>query len=76
VILFYNINTYDCSISFIKYIYLYFYNLLMLPKLQQSSLANSLRRDNLASQMQCKYSILFRLGSIKKYTTQTKQLIL
>lgn len=27
----------------------------MLPKLQQSSLANSLRRDNLASQIQCIY---------------------
>lgn len=25
----------------------------MLPKLQQSSIANSLRRDNLASQIQC-----------------------
>lgn len=25
----------------------------MLPKLQQSSLANTLRRDNLASQIQC-----------------------
>lgn len=27
---------------------------LMLPKLQQSSLANTLRRENLASQIQCK----------------------
>jgi hypothetical protein len=26
----------------------------MLPKLQQSSLANTLRRENLASQIQCK----------------------
>ena len=33
--------------------YIYFYNLPMLPKLQQSSLANTLRRDNLASQIQC-----------------------
>ena len=36
----------------------------MLPKLQQSSLANSLRRDNLASQIQCKiYNIQARISS-------------
>ena len=29
----------------------------MLPKLQQSSIANSLRRDNLASQIQCNSNI-------------------
>lgn len=29
----------------------------MLPKLQQSSLANTLRRDNLASQIQCTYCL-------------------
>lgn len=34
----------------------------MLPKLQQSSLAASLRRDNLASQIQCTWSLMFRLG--------------
>lgn len=30
----------------------------MLPKLQQSSLAQSLRRDNLASQIQCTHSLI------------------
>ena len=36
----------------------------MLPKLQQSSLATSLRRDNLASQIQCTYlSIQARTNS-------------
>jgi hypothetical protein len=36
----------------------------MLPKLQQSSLANSLRRDNLASQIQCTYpTIKARINS-------------
>lgn len=30
----------------------------MLPKLQQSSIANSLRRDNLASQIQCTYTYM------------------
>jgi len=30
----------------------------MLPKLQQSSIANSLRRDNLASQIQCTFLII------------------
>lgn len=40
----------------------------MLPKLQQSSLANSLRRDNLASQIQCKLSPLFQARiSLKIY---------
>ena len=41
----------------------------MLPKLQQSSLANSLRRDNLASQIQCKpHNIQARISS-RTYST-------
>jgi len=39
----------------------------MLPKLQQSSLAQSLRRDNMATQVQCNIFLLCRWGSIKKF---------
>lgn len=34
----------------------------MLPKLQQSSLAMGLRRDNLASQIQCIFYTILRRG--------------
>ena len=38
----------------------------MLPKLQSSSLANTLKRENLAFQIQCIFIIYFRLGSTKR----------
>lgn len=48
----------------------------MLPKLQQSSLATSLRRDNLASQIQCnspitQVKISLKESSISKTTKHT-----
>ena len=44
----------------------------MLPKLQQSSIANSLRRDNLATQMQCIHTFIqVRTNSKASYSSKT-----
>jgi len=53
-------------------VYCNFITYQMLPKLQQSSLATSLRRDNLASQIQCiAYSIQVRISSRAFWTSKT-----
>ena len=45
----------------------------MLPKLQNSSLAQTLKRENLAFQVQCKYLPYFRLGSTQGIPRQVQQ---
>ncbi len=42
----------------------------MLPKLQQSSLAQSLRRDNMATQVQCKNQFLFQVKTNSKISLE------
>lgn len=47
----------------------------MLPKLQQSSIANSLRRDNLASQIQCTFlSTQAKISSKTSWESKTTNL--
>ena len=39
----------------------------MLPKLQNSSLGNTLKRENLAFQIQCTFHNNFRLGPTQRF---------